>query len=197
VCIAKGRGSTDATASPTITSPAMTRMGVVLGTAAYMAPEQARGKTVDKRADIWAFGCVLYEMLAGKKPFEGETVTDVVAAILKNDPDWRPLPPNTPAGVRSLLGRCLTKAPDNRLHDIADARLEIDDALAIDQDRRAIAGPDLKRATPSWQTAVWLVIGAIVTSVAVTFGSGDFGVRPRRRLATALDVSSPPLSGFL
>src|SRR6187401_3581290 len=105
--------------SPTITTPAMTQAGMILGTAAYMSPEQARGKTVDKRADIWAFGCVLYEMLTGTRPFglatgsgqDGETVTDVIAAVVTKDPDWSLLPASTPRSIRTLLARCLQKDP--------------------------------------------------------------------------------------
>src|SRR6266850_7233536 len=115
--------------SPTMTSPAATLAGVILGTAAYMSPEQARGKVVDKRTDIWAFGCVLFEMLTGRKAFDGETLTDTVAAIVKNEPDWRALPPGTPAAVQSVIARCLRKDPAQRLHDIADGRLQLDETL--------------------------------------------------------------------
>ena len=115
--------------SPTFTSPA-TQLGTILGTAAYMAPEQARGRPVDKRADIWAFGCVLFEMLTGRQAFQGESVTDLVAAIVKEDPDWKTLPPDTPRSVRRLLERCLRKDVRQRLHDIADARIDLEDALA-------------------------------------------------------------------
>jgi serine/threonine-protein kinase len=114
----------DPSRSPTITEQ-MTAPGVILGTAAYMSPEQARGKPVDKRADIWAFGCVLYECLTGKRAFPGDSITEVVAKILEVEPDWKQLPANTPAFVRSLLRRCLQKEPGLRLHDIADARIEI------------------------------------------------------------------------
>ena len=114
----------DATASPTITSPAMmTGVGVLLGTAAYMSPEQARGKVVDKRSDIWAFGCVLYEMLSGKRAFEGEEVSDTLAAVLRGDPDWAALPPTVPRSVALMVRRCLEKDPKRRLHDIADAQI--------------------------------------------------------------------------
>jgi serine/threonine protein kinase len=126
--------------SPTITSPAhlrhgyggqaMTRAGMILGTAAYMSPEQARGKSVDKRADIWAFGCVLYEMLAGKPAFAGDTLTDIVALVLTNEPDWTALPTATPPTVAALLRRCLKKDLTRRLHDIADARIELEEAMA-------------------------------------------------------------------
>jgi len=114
--------------SPTITSDG-TRAGIILGTAAYMSPEQARGKPVDKRADIWAFGCVLYEMLTGRRAFEGDNVTDLLAEIVGRDPDFGALPAATPPAIRRLLRRCLEKDAKRRLSDIADARLEIDDAL--------------------------------------------------------------------
>jgi len=102
-------------------------VGTILGTAAYMSPEQARGMPVDKRADIWAFGCVLFEMLTGRAPFNEETVSDIIAAILSREPDLTTLPASTPPGIRRLLKRCLEKDAKRRLHDIADARIEIDD----------------------------------------------------------------------
>ena len=116
--------------SPTITSPAMmTRVGMLLGTAAYMSPEQARGKPVDRRTDIWAFGCVLYEMLSGRRAFDGAEVTDVLARVIEREPDLAALPANAPAAIRRLLRRCLEKDRTRRLADAADARLEIADAL--------------------------------------------------------------------
>ena len=119
----------DLAESPTVLSPAPTLAGVILGTAAYMSPEQARGKGVDKRTDIWAFGCVLFEMLTGQKPFDGETLTDIVAAIVKNEPAWRALPRGTPAAVQSVIARCLRKDPAQRLRDIADGRFQIEEVL--------------------------------------------------------------------
>jgi serine/threonine protein kinase/Tol biopolymer transport system component len=115
--------------SPTFSVHA-TRMGVILGTAAYMAPEQARGKAVDKRADIWAFGVVLFEMLAGRRPFDGEDITGVLARVLERDPEWPLLPAATPAALRALLERCLAKDPKARLRDIGEARHTIDGLLA-------------------------------------------------------------------
>jgi serine/threonine-protein kinase len=115
--------------SPTMATPAMTAASMILGTAAYMSPEQARGKPVDKRSDIWAFGCVLYEMLSGLPAFDGQTVTDVLAAIVAREADFERLPGQTPSGVRQLLHRCLQKDPKQRLRDIGDARLEIDTCL--------------------------------------------------------------------
>ena len=118
--------SAGVTHSPTLTARA-TAAGVILGTAAYMSPEQARGKPVDKRTDVWAFGCVLFEMLAGKRAFEGETVTDVLAAVLMKEPDWAALPEQTPAGVRRILRKCLQREAKVRLRDIGDARLDLEE----------------------------------------------------------------------
>ena len=103
--------STDAANSPTITSPAMTLHGVILGTAAYMAPEQARGRTVDRRADIWAFGCVLYEMLTGRRAFDGDDISTTLAAVLRADPEWSALPPATPPVCDGFYGSVCTKIP--------------------------------------------------------------------------------------
>ena len=118
-----GEESRDLSHSPTVTRA--TEYGVVLGTAPYMSPEQARGRPVDARADIWAFGCVLYEMLAGHKAFGAETTTDTLAAIVSREPEWDRLPPGTPTSVRRLLRRCLAKDPRQRLHHMADARIEL------------------------------------------------------------------------
>jgi eukaryotic-like serine/threonine-protein kinase len=125
------------THSPTVVGP--TVAGVLLGTAPYMSPEQARGKIVDKRTDIWAFGCVLYEMLTGRRAFPGETPTDSVAAILEREPDWRALPVSTPSRVRRLIRRCLEKDPKRRLRDVGDAAAE----LAADSE-----GSRSRRRTP-------------------------------------------------
>ena len=122
--------SPDVSMSPTITTPAMTRAGMILGTAAYMAPEQARGNTVDRRADIWAFGCVLYEMLTGRRAFDGASAVEVISDVLKTDPEWAALPAGTPTVVRSLLRRCLQRDPSRRLRDAADARFQIEEALS-------------------------------------------------------------------
>ena len=115
--------------SPTFTAPA-TQMGMIIGTAAYMAPEQARGKPVDRRADIWAFGCVLFEMLTGRHAFDGDEISDVLASVLKSDPAWSAIPAETPAPLRRLLRRCLEKDPRKRLSSIGDARLELDETEA-------------------------------------------------------------------
>jgi Tol biopolymer transport system component len=121
--------SDDPSNSPTL-SAAATMQGMILGTAAYMSPEQARGKACDKRTDIWAFGCVLYELLTGRQAFQGETTTEILAAVLRGEPDWQALAASTPAKIRDLLGRCLQRDLRRRLHDAADARIEIEEALA-------------------------------------------------------------------
>jgi len=138
-----GGASPDMSHSPTVTA-AVTEAGIVLGTAAYMSPEVARGKTADRRADIWAFGCVLYEMLAGRKAFRGETVSDTLAAILKTEPDWDALPADTPPCIRELARRCLTKDPKQRLQAIGDARIAIEEAVSGEP-----ALPRVPRSTPS------------------------------------------------
>ena len=149
--------------SPTITTPAMTGVGVILGTAAYMAPEQARGKSVDKRADIWAFGCVLYELLTGVRTFVADEVSDTLALVLTKEPDWTRLPASTPRSIRTLLRRCLEKDRTRRLADIADARLEIDDA-------RSGAGsePAASLAPRAIVPAIlpWAVAGAALVAAA-------------------------------
>jgi eukaryotic-like serine/threonine-protein kinase len=153
-------GSVDAMHSPTMTSPALTMQGVILGTAAYMAPEQAKGKPVDRRADIWAFGCVLYEMLTGRRLFHGEDVSDTMVAILRDEPDWQALPPGTPARVRRLLRQCLQKDPRKRLPHIGVARLD----LAADaDDEPAATTPAQARA---WASRVpWAVAGAAAVAL--------------------------------
>jgi eukaryotic-like serine/threonine-protein kinase len=121
--------SANTATSPTLTARA-TQMGVILGTAAYMAPEQAKAKPVDRRGDIWAFGCVLFEMLSGRRAFEGETVTDVLAAVVMQEPDWSALPKTTPSAVRRLLGRCLQKDPRQRLQAMGEARIALEGATS-------------------------------------------------------------------
>jgi Tol biopolymer transport system component len=158
----------------TITSPAMTRAGVILGTAAYMSPEQARGKQVDQRADIWAFGCVLFEMLAGRRPFGGDEVPDVLANVLAKDPGWSALPQATPPAVRRLIARCLTKDPRERLHHVADARLELRDAHGT-----ALTDPVLA-VSAQRSSQSWLIPTAIVTVVALLAGLGVGAVLWRR-----------------
>jgi Tol biopolymer transport system component len=152
--------------SPTMTVGA-TRAGVLLGTAAYMSPEQARGRSVDRRADVWAFGCVLFECLTGKIAFEGETVSDTLAAVLKSEPDWSALPASTPRTVTRLLHRCLEKDARRRLRDIGDARLEIEEALAsLRSGVRDDAIAPAASAAP-WRRALPWAIAALASIVAI------------------------------
>ena len=150
----------DVTNSPTVTGPGpKTDTGVIIGTAPYMSPEQARGQVVDKRTDIWAFGCVLFEMLAGRRAFDGETSSDTMAAILAREPDWTALPGTTPGRVRALLQRCLEKDPKRRLRDIGDARIEIDHLV---RESRTIGAE-----TPHVRLASrWVAVAAVLVLLA-------------------------------
>ena len=144
--------------SPTLTSVA-TSAGVIMGTAAYMSPEQARGRTVDRRADIWAFGVVLFGMLTGRTIFQGETVTDTLARILEREPDWSRLPPSTPATIRQLLQRCLMKNPKNRLQSIGDARLVIEDLIDKPEEERSQVAVVRPEASPLWKRVLpWAAV---------------------------------------
>jgi eukaryotic-like serine/threonine-protein kinase len=174
----------DLSQSPTLTASSLSG-GAILGTAAYMSPEQARGKTVDKRTDIWAYGCVLYEMLTGRKAFAGETASDAIAAILQREPDWTKLPAAVPAPVSRLLRRCLEKDPNRRLRDIGDARLEVDDALS------SPTQADLQKpAVMTRRNAISALAGA-----AVGAATGVFAIRryrgPVRRDLTQFSIGMP------
>jgi eukaryotic-like serine/threonine-protein kinase len=155
--------SVHVSASPTVTSPAITAAGVFLGTAAYISPEQAKGRPADKRSDIWSFGCVLYEMIAGARPFEGESVSESLALILTKEPDWSALLPGTPPSIQRLLRRTLAKDFRRRLADIADARIEIDDASRPDDAGSADVG---RPARTHARTLVWVLSGALIVAIA-------------------------------
>jgi hypothetical protein len=142
----------------------MTQAGMILGTAAYMSPEQARGTAVDKRADVWAFGVVLWEMLTGKRLFEGATVSDTLAAVLKTEPGWNALGPATPTAIRRLLRRCLEKDRKQRLDSAAAARLEIEEALTAPS---AVEGAAVPAASSASRGRLpWMVAAAAVLVVA-------------------------------
>ncbi len=149
--------ATDLANSPTITEN-MTRAGVILGTAAYMSPEQAKGKSVDKRTDIWAFGCILFECLTGARAFEGETTSETLAAVLRGEPDWEELPAQTPSHIKTLLHRCLHKDISRRLRDIGDALLEAPDSVALSEVTRARGH--------RWRTVIPWVVFALMVVVA-------------------------------
>jgi Tol biopolymer transport system component len=167
--IEAGAGSADASSGrsfPPTLSVHATMAGVILGTAAYMSPEQARGKPVDRRTDIWAFGCVLFEMLAGRQTFEaGETVTDTIAAIIKNDPDWTALPADTPAHIRALLRRCLQKDARRRLPHIGVARLEIEEGASVGTPAPGAPVRPATRVLPWIATAVAVVVAGALAIV--------------------------------
>ena len=156
----------DSAASPTITSLG-TVVGVILGTAAYMSPEQARGKSVDKRADIFAFGCVLYEMLTGKLAFDGETISDTMAAVLTREPDWNAVPATTSQRLTALLKRCLRKDPKERLRDIGDARVELSEiagGVAAVETGAAVSARPRRRV---WPIAVIATVAGVLLTAAV------------------------------
>jgi serine/threonine-protein kinase len=181
----------DPSHSPTLTARA-TQMGMIIGTAAYMAPEQARGRPVDRRADIWAFGVIVYEMLTGRRAFEGEEISDVLASVLRQEIDWTALPADTPPAVRRLLRRCLEKDPRKRLSAIGDARLELDEPA--DDSVSSRPAPLATRAL--WRRALPLAGTAFVTAAAMlvvsTFRAPPSVVPEVVRFSLALDgVSSP------
>jgi eukaryotic-like serine/threonine-protein kinase len=174
------------TQSPTITTPAMTAAGIILGTAAYMSPEQAKGKPADKRSDIWAFGCVLYELLAGRRAFEGEDVSDTLASILRSEPDWSRLPADTPASVRRLLHRALAKEKSQRTGDAVSLRLDLDDAASHITDDRRRGG---RRGG-----VIAAVVTLILTAVAATAGWIAWRRTPAIAAELRVDIATPDTS---
>ena len=176
--------------SPTLTSPAlMTGVGMILGTAAYMSPEQARGKAVDKRADIWAFGTVLYEMVTGRRAFDADDISATLAFVITKEPDWTALPAATPVPIRRLLRRCMEKDPKRRVPDIAVARIEIDDALttpAFDADSASA----LRAGAPHgrWRRVLPFVAVSILAAVA--------GMLVTRVVTRPSQTPSPRLTRF-
>jgi len=180
-------GATSIGMSPTITSLG-TVAGMILGTAAYMSPEQARGKPVDRRTDMWSFGCLLHECLTGKQLFRGETVSDSLAAILRKDPDWSDLPTRTPPLVRLLLRRSLNRDPRQRLQDAGDARIELEQAIEDPQSLTLGFGPAEPGSSP-WRWLPWgLTVAALATALALMIGGGDpdSSPAPRRHLTATL-----------
>ena len=177
--------SPDLTRSPTLTTPAATRLGVILGTAAYMAPEQARGKVVDKRADIWAFGVVLYEMLTGTRAFDGEDVTDTMGAVIHKEPAWDKLPPETPPRVVELVQRCLKKDPRERLRDIGDARIELEGA------DRPLASSAPGAARSVWRERLAWLVAALVAIAAVPFVVSHLREAPPTAATVRFTVAPP------
>ena len=182
-------GSSGVSHSPTITTGG-TRDGVLLGTAAYMSPEQARGKPLDARTDVWSFGCVLYEALTGERAFPGDSVPDILAAVIHREPDWTKLPASTPAGVRRLLERCLRKDRDRRLHSVADARLELEEPWPAHDPAREEAArrPSRRRAALPWALAGLFALAA-VAAVWIRDRQREAAVEKR---SYRLQVALPP-----
>jgi eukaryotic-like serine/threonine-protein kinase len=170
---AAGADAVQLTNSPTLSSPAMaTAPGVILGTAAYMAPEQAKGRPADRRADMWAFGCVLYEMLTGRQTFSGEDVTEVLASVLRGEPGYSALPKATPPAIETLIRRCLTKDPRQRLADASAARLDLDDAIT---GRASVDEPRARRG----RRAPFVVASLIGVTLLVAGAILGWMLRPR------------------
>ena len=183
-------GSADVMNSPTVSLHG-THVGVILGSAAYMAPEQAMGRTVDRHADVWAFGVVLYEMLTGVRPFQGNSVSEALAAIIKSDPNWDALPSGTPILITRLLRRCLAKDPRQRLGDMRDARLDIADALASPAAGAAAGTPrSARRERLAWMATA---VGLCAATVLALFAFGILQVRetPAAPRVTRFTIQPP------
>jgi len=161
-------GSGAASMSPTLTTPAATRVGVILGTAAYMSPEQAKGKPVDRRADVWGFGCILYEMLTGRRPFMGDGVSEVIAAVIMSPVEFGTLPPSVPQRIRSLARRCLEKDARRRLRDIGEARFLLEETLSGAAEEAATAPAAATRRQGRRMIAA--ILAAVAVSAAATAG---------------------------
>ena len=176
-----GSGSMpELSASPT--ELAATQAGMILGTAGYMSPEQARGRSVDRRTDVWAFGCVLYEMLTASRTFGGETVTDVLGAIVHREPDWDSLPAGTPRRIRALLHRCLRKDADRRIQAIGDARVSLEEYIEDPEAAEAILDGGAEDPVPAWRRwAPWAVAAGLALVLAASLLTGGTDRRPRRR----------------
>jgi Tol biopolymer transport system component/predicted Ser/Thr protein kinase len=193
--LAKGAGtaesSPDLSQSPTL-AYAPTGVGVILGTAAYMSPEQARGKTVDRRTDIWSFGCVLYEMLTGRQLFSGETVSDTIAKILEREPDWSAIPATVPERIRELLHRCLEKDARKRLRDVGDARIELEEAVAARSSKGRRAAAEVEAVRGARARAPVMAYAVAVTALAVAAVAVLWPLlRSDRGPAVRLSVSEP------
>ena len=188
--VASPAAAADLAHSPTLTGTHGTQLGVILGTAGYMSPEQARGAAVDERADVWALGVILHEMLTGRRLFEGETVSDTLAAILRGEIDLGALPASVPPPVRTLLRRCLERNPKNRLHHVADARIAIDDALAGRTEEAAAPVPaprSLALRTLPWALAA-LLAAALVWAIWPRLAAGDGPATAARSPVLAIHV---------
>ena len=159
-----GAMSSSVSMSPTITTPAMTQMGMILGTAAYMSPEQAKGRAADKRSDVWAFGAVLFEMLTGSRAFAGDGISEVFASVLAREPNLTAVPDSVPARVRQVLKACFQKEPKQRVHDIADVRLALEGAFETAAPQ--VAGT-MAVGQPAWRQPLPVAVSAAVVALLV------------------------------
>ena len=177
----------DVTASPTITTPAMTQLGIILGTAAYMSPEQAKGRAADKRSDVWAFGCVLFEMLSGRRSFEGDDVSDTLATVLKSEPDWTALPSDLPYTIRALVHGCLRKDRQERIGDLSTARFLLNQSVVVKAD-----GPVTRPAPRSvWKGATAVLVSMLIGAAVAATAIGKLKVSPAPAV-TRFVMTMPP-----
>jgi len=184
--------------SPTITRPlSPTIPGAIMGTAAYMSPEQAKGKAVDRRADVWSFGCILFECLTGRAAFPGATLSEILAEVLKGEPDWSALPSSTPPAVRRVLRRCLAKDPRDRLRDLGDARLELIDAGSDDAAGIGGSASDSHSSKTSAR-AGWITVAVLLVLLAVLIATRGPGATPSTAVAPPLhaEISLPEDAGL-
>src|SRR5687767_682224 len=177
--------------SPTLTTPAATQAGVILGTAAYMSPEQVKGVAVDKRSDVWAFGCVLYEMLTGQRAFNEVDVAETLASVLRVEVDWSRVPSELSPSIRSFLMRCLVRDPRQRLHEIADMRLALQGAFDI------AAAPSQASATaaplhPLWRRALPIAAAVAVTAAVAGVTAWSLAPKPQAPIVSRLHMTLPP-----
>jgi serine/threonine protein kinase/Tol biopolymer transport system component len=181
-------GGRDLSNAPKLTTMG-TEEGRIVGTPAYMSPEQARGKGVDKRTDLWAFGCVFYELLTGKRAFRGETVSDTIVAVLEREPDWQALPPATPAKIRDLLRRCMQKDVNKRSRDAGDVRIEIEEALAAPP---SVGAPTASPATRGWReqlTQAGLAV-FVLTTIALAIGFALRAPKPPQPMRLSAEIGA-------
>jgi Tol biopolymer transport system component len=201
------RGPTDDSGAATTMASLSTHAGLILGTASYMAPEQARGLPVDRRADVWSFGVLLFEMLSGTRPFAGPTLTDVLAAVISTEPDWQQLPADTPPPLERLIRRCMEKDPRQRWRDIGDARIELD-ALLQDVPGRAVVQNAGRGATPDQHAAnapparpsragmAWKVVALLLGATTVVAAAGWYQRQPAATVPVRFQVFAPPSAAF-
>ena len=186
----------DPSQSPTLTAAA-TQMGVILGTAAYMAPEQAKGKTADRRSDVWAFGAVLYEMLAGRRAFVGDDVSDTIVSVFRDDPDWSALSNEVPSRVRQAIGICLQKDSKQRVRDISAIRLAMEGAFETSS--LSALGPSQgasAQSNSSWQAAALVVGASVVVALVTGFAVWNLRPEPERRAVSRFEVLTAPTGPF-